>query len=184
VGIFAQVTDVNLGTNTITVSVANIGVVSGVIRFAHLPAETSIDASVGIKMKWSIKTSKANSTVITSLYAYTTSTATSRASQYVLTPVTVKVTVESAADFSVISGARVYLEAAAGGPLSAGTVIMNQTTDANGVAQNTAYAYTADQPVTGRVRKGTSAPFYKTAPLTGTITSSGLTLTSFMVSDI
>lgn len=84
VGYFAKVTNVDYSTNTITVDVANLGTVSGVIRFNHLPIESSIDASIGIKFKWLISTTTNNTAAISSLYVWTRNTATSRAYQYPL----------------------------------------------------------------------------------------------------
>jgi len=97
--------------------------------------------------------------------------------------VTVKVTVKDAATTNVIQDARVYLKAAAGGPLSEGTVILNALSDVDGVVQNTAFDYTADQPVTGWVRKGTASPLYQTAPISGTIDANGYNTIAFMVAD-
>lgn len=82
VGINAKVTGI-VG-NTVTVDNANIGTVSGVIRFNHLPSETGINAALGFKMKVSIETIITNTTAISSLLYYTESTPTSRAYQYPL----------------------------------------------------------------------------------------------------
>lgn len=97
--------------------------------------------------------------------------------------VTVKVTVKDVNTGSVIEGARVLLEAAAGGDLTAGTDILSDLTDSSGVVQTTAFNYTASQPVTGKVRKSSATPFYKTSPISGTITSAGLDVTIFMIPD-
>ena len=51
-------------------------------------------------------------------------------------------------------------------------VALQGTTDTNGDL-STSRVYSANQAVTGVIRKSSSAPFYKTAPLSGTITSSG-----------
>lgn len=99
------------------------------------------------------------------------------------TPQTVRVTVQDAATFAPVSGARVLLEADSGGPLSAGTDILSGTTNGSGVIEDTAFDYSADQPVTGRVRQGTSSPLYKTGSITSTITSTGLNITVLLVSD-
>jgi len=82
----------SIASNTITVDVANVGTVSGIVRFNHLPNETGIDAEVGIKMKVRIKTLTANATTITSLLWYTESTNTSRAYQYPLDLIPLKLT--------------------------------------------------------------------------------------------
>jgi hypothetical protein len=69
------------------------------------------------------------------------------------------------------------------GTITSYRVILDGTTDASGILQNTAFAYTTDIAVTGRVRKGSAATFYKTSPLSGTITTAGLDLTAFLVKD-
>jgi len=177
----AKVVSVDSSTN-ITVDIANTGAVSGVLRFNQLPNESNIP-STGFKMKIRIKTTTTNATAITSLYFFMGSTTTSRAYQYPLDPVTIKFTAKNAEDSTVIQGARVYIEADSGGDLTPGTVIMNTTTDVNGIAQDTNFAFTNNQPIVGRIRKGTSAPYYRTAPISGTITSSGSDITIFMVKD-
>jgi hypothetical protein len=77
-----KVTDVT--GNTITVDLPNLNTISGVVRFAHLPSETGIDADLGFKLKLTIKTSTANVTAIGYLYFFSTSTEASRAAQYPL----------------------------------------------------------------------------------------------------
>ena len=69
------------------------------------------------------------------------------------------------------------------GTILATTAIISGLTDVNGEIQDSR-TYAVSQPVGGRVRKSTSAPYYKTAQITGTIDSaSGLTLTVVMLSD-
>lgn len=177
----AKVVSITDGT-TVVVDIANIGVVSGVLRFNQMPSEGTIP-STGFKIKIRIKTSTANATAITSLYFFLGSTATERAYEYPLDPVTIRVTSKDASTSAVIASTRVYLEADSGGDLSPGTVIMNTVADGSGVAEDTGFAYTNPQPVIGRVRKGTSAPFYKTSPISGTITADGFDATAFMVRD-
>jgi hypothetical protein len=143
----------------------------------------TLDASLGFKLKLEITTGTTNTTAITSAYLLTSSTTTTQAYQYPLEIVTVKITAKDAADFSVIENARIYLEADTGGDLPVGTVIMNTLTNASGIAQDTGFAFTNNQPVIGRSRRGTTPPLYKTSPLSGTITSAGLDLISFMVRD-
>ncbi|MHA1859141.1 MAG: hypothetical protein ACTSUU_06820 [Candidatus Thorarchaeota archaeon] len=92
------------------------------------------------------------------------------------------VRVKSATTLVNISGARVYLEAAAGGPLTEGTVILNGATSL-GIIEITDFNYISDQPVTGRVRKSTSSPLYKTGVLAGSITSDGYDVTVYLVDD-
>lgn len=97
--------------------------------------------------------------------------------------VTVRVTVKDSVTSSVLQDARVYLVAGAGGNLAEGTVIFNTLSNASGIVDTAAFAYTAPQPVVGRVRRSTISPFYKTSALAGTITTSGLDLTSLLTKD-
>jgi hypothetical protein len=178
----AKVVTVDSSTN-VTVDRANVGAVSGALRFSQLPSETVTDASIGFKLKVRIKTTTTNATAITSLYVQTDTTAASRAFQYVLDPVPISVTCLDAATGDPVIGARVYLTADAGGPATPGDVLFNAVTDGAGVATDPAFDYRGAQPITGRARKGTSAPLYKTALAAGTITELGLSSTVFMVSD-
>jgi len=81
-----------------------------------------------------------------------------------------------------IQNARVLLLADAGGDLAEGTTILTGLTDVNGKI-TTNHRYTADQPVTGLVRKSSSSIYFVNTPITGTITSDGLELTAFMIMD-
>lgn len=96
--------------------------------------------------------------------------------------VTVRVTVTDTAG-TPIQNARVYLVAAAGGDLSAGTEILTGLTNASGVVENTGFAYTNPQPVTGRARQGTTQPYYKTGNIVGSIQSNGFETTVQLVLD-
>lgn len=97
--------------------------------------------------------------------------------------VTITITVKDINDGTVISGARAYIEADTGGDLTAGTEILNTTTNASGIATTTV-DLSADQPIIGYVRKGTNSPYYKEGTISGPITkSSGLTQTVLMVRD-
>jgi hypothetical protein len=70
------------------------------------------------------------------------------------------------------------------GTITSTAVILNGLTNASGVYQDTGFNYTNDQPVSGRVRKGTASPFYKTTPVSGTIVATtGFSTVIFMVSD-
>lgn len=96
---------------------------------------------------------------------------------------TVRVTVKDAVTLNPIQGVRVLLEAAAGGPLAAGTDILSGLTNVSGVIEDTVFNYTADQPVTGRARKGTTSPLYQQGSITGTITTNGFDTTILLISD-
>lgn len=70
------------------------------------------------------------------------------------------------------------------GTIIATAVIMDTTTDGSGIAQDTGFAYSgSSQPFTGRARKGTATPFYRTSPISGSISSTGLDITTYMVKD-
>ena len=98
--------------------------------------------------------------------------------------VTTLITVKTDATPGVeIEGARVYLEAAAGGPLTVGTVIFNELTDINGQVSDSRSLASA-QPVLGKVRMGTTSPFYKTRNISETISNTtGLTLNIALTKD-
>lgn len=83
---------------------------------------------------------------------------------------------------SPISGARAYIQAAAGGPLAAGTVIMSTLTNGSGVA-TAAFSYSADQPIIGRIRQGTNTPLYKTSQIIGPLTATPFDVDILMVKD-
>lgn len=69
------------------------------------------------------------------------------------------------------------------GTITSYRAILDGLTNASGILQDTAFAYTSDLSVTGRARKGTSSTFYKTSPISGTINSTGLDTTVFLVRD-
>ena len=97
---------------------------------------------------------------------------------------TVRVTVKDADTLANIQDARVLLEADSGGPLSAGTDILSGVTNSSGVIETTAFNYTSNQPVTGRVRKATlPGTRYKQGTITGTITVNGFETTILLQSD-
>lgn len=98
--------------------------------------------------------------------------------------VTLTVTVVDVTDGDPIQDARVYVIAGSGGSMTPGDVIIDKVlTNASGVASDTR-SYSGNQPITGRVRKGSGTPFYKEAPIAGTVSSaSGLDLTVQMIPD-
>lgn len=80
----------------------------------------------------------------------------------------ITVTGVNAYTYSVDSG---LSSPATGAPTSTGVVISG-TTDVNGDISDTR-TFSVDQPVTGYARKSTSSPFYKSNPMSGTISSTG-----------
>ncbi len=105
----------SIASNTLTLSVANIGTVSGVIRFYHLPSETVTDASVGFKMKIRILTNTTNVLAIAYLNIMTQSTMASRAYTYPLDLSTVILTLSGIASGSEV---RIYSRDGSGNSLS------------------------------------------------------------------
>ncbi len=79
-----------------------------------------------------------------------------------------------------IAGARGYLER-----VSDQSVVLNTVSDGAGRIFITNFNYGAgpDVDVVGRVRRSTTTPLYKTAPVSGTITENGLELDVFLVRD-
>lgn len=69
------------------------------------------------------------------------------------------------------------------GTITCTAQILDGDTDGSGVISNTGFAFTANQPVVGRVRRGTSVTRYKTGIINGTITSSGFAVSVPLVSD-
>lgn len=254
VGTNAKVDSVDSSTQ-INVSVNNSGTVSGVLVFNQLPNETGLSSTKGTKLKVKIDcNTTATSNVLTYLRIDTVTTSTAQnAVSYALDPVTVSVTAKDASDSTVIEGARLLLEADAGGNLPANasvtitrsgstasvahtahgmsegdTVIirgasegeyngryeisnvttnaydytvsgtpsspatgsptataqiLTGVTDSSGVVSTDSFPYTSTQPVTGTLRKADASPMYKPTLVSGTITSAGLDVTSFMISD-
>jgi hypothetical protein len=178
----ARVVSITNGT-TIVVSIANIGAVSGTLRFNQLPNETVSDPLVGFPLRVRIKTTTTNATAISSLLFYTNSTAAARAATYDLDTVPITITALDVLTSAPVENARVYLVAGSGGPASEGVVILNTLTDVDGQVSEPLYGFTSDQPVIGKVRKGTIGTKYKTSPLIGTITSAGLYSTVFLIPD-
>ncbi len=69
------------------------------------------------------------------------------------------------------------------GTITATAQILTGLTDSNGYIATDEFPYTSAQPVTGTIRKGSGSPLYQPSPVSGTITSSGLDLTVFMIGD-
>jgi len=138
-----------------------------------------INPSVGVKLKHRF-TATGNQNDMSMLLIDTTTTLTAQKDNfYPIDQDTITVQVKcTTADGTPISGARVYLTKDVGGD-----VILNGTTNASGIIEDTEYIYTADEAVSGWGRKSTSAPFYKQGNVSGTIVSTGLLMTAVMVSD-
>lgn len=70
---------------------------------------------------------------------------------------------------------------ATGSPKST-RVILNGLTDSYGELETT-WSYKGSQPITGKTRKSSSAPFFRTNRILGSITTAGFSLTQLMVAD-
>lgn len=107
---------------------------------------------------------------------------TSGATVNIFNSVTVSVIVKNVAG-TPIENARVLIEADTGGDLAVGTDILTGLTNASGVAENTTFNFTNNQPIKGWVRKSSGSPYYKQSIIAGTIINTGLTTTILMISD-
>lgn len=98
---------------------------------------------------------------------------------YAATPVTLTVTVKDSSTGALIQNARVLVE-----KVSDGADVLTGLTDVSGVV-TTSFSYTADVPITGRVRRATVADGtrYKEGAVSGTITTSGFASTILLISD-
>jgi hypothetical protein len=172
--------DLNNGVGWSTMTTANY---TATTLATALNALGAINPALGVKLRLKITTTVTNTTAITSLYLITTTTAAAQANYYPLETVNIVIDAKDAATSAPIQDARVYLVAGAGGFLPEGTVILNNLTNASGVVSTSIELSGASQPVIGRVRKMTDSPRYRNSPLSGTITSAGLEITSFLVSD-
>lgn len=92
-----------------------------------------------------------------------------------VTNVPVTITAQDATTQAAIVGARVRLTDTSG-------EIVNDVTDGSGQLTFN-YPYSADENISGRIRKGSSSPFYVTAAVTGTITANGFSTTILMILD-
>lgn len=93
-----------------------------------------------------------------------------------------QVTVTGANTYTYTTNETVVSSPATGTPVSTFAFI-NGLTNASGVISDTR-TLTANQPIAGRVRKSTSAPYYKESIISGTVSSSGgFSVTVQMVSD-
>jgi len=95
---------------------------------------------------------------------------------------TLTITVLDATTLAPVVGARVFIIADTGGDLAVGTVIANAITNSSGVATAT-HDFTNDQPIIGKVRKGSSTLFYSQGAIPGPLTSTALVSTILLVPD-
>jgi hypothetical protein len=93
--------------------------------------------------------------------------------------VTVKVTVKDVNTGAAIENARVLVE-----KVSDGTDILTGLTNSSGIVQ-TSWAYPGDTAVTGKARRASAGygTLYKSSPISGTVTSTGLDITVLLIPD-
>lgn len=145
----------------------------------------SIDPADGFKMKYRITCTTGSSTNLLSFVRIdTNSTSTAQTDNLYSFAVNLPllITARNAVTGAVVEGARVYLKTDAGGPASADIEIFNTLTNSSGQVSGT-YPYLSDQPVSGRVRKASASPLYKSSPFSAEITDNGLDLTVYIIPD-
>lgn len=162
----AKVVSITNGT-TIVVDIANIGAVSGVLRFNQLPNEVIADPLIGTPLKVRIKTTTTNATAITSLFFYTNSTTSARTATYPLDLANLSLT-------NLITGSDIVI-------LQPGTSTEYNNTDSNA---GTTFTYTYDSSTVTSVdiavyKAGYVAWFRRAFPLT----SSGASLPVSQIAD-
>ncbi len=89
-----------------------------------------------------------------------------------------------------VTGTNAYTYTVSGTPTTPATgtivstgVILDGTTNVSGVIETTTFNYSSDQPCSGRARKSSASPFYKTGAIAGTVASSGFSTTVFLIDD-
>lgn len=145
----------------------------------------SVDPGDGVKLKFRL-TATGTQTSMSGVFVETSTTISDQNSNlYPIDQNEVSITINTldGNDGSDLQDVRVLMEADAGGDLTQGTDILSGLTDANGEISRTDFVYTSDQPVTIKLRKATTSPYFKPQDLSGTITSTGFSLTSRMIRD-
>ena len=174
------------GTVTIVNSVPVVVTVKdvatgGVIEGARVLLTSDTGGSLPYQASVTITRSSTTATVTHTTHGFSTGQKVliSGASQYEYTGVkTITVTGTNTYTFSV-SGSPAT---PATGTITSTTVLAEDLTDVAGQL-TTELRYSSDQPVGGRVRRGTDTPFYRTQRISSTITEAGLNLTILMVKD-
>ena len=170
-----------VGCQEVTVSAANTAAVSGVLTWWYMPNEAAFP-STGVKFRVRVTANTANIGAFYQIDLPLLSSTTSRSRLYPqTTSVPLSITAVDA-NLAPVQNARVVIKAAAGGPTTAGTILLTGLTNASGVLTGT-YGYSSSQPITGWVRKATGSPTYKQALIGGTVGTSGFSTTVFLVAD-
>lgn len=162
----ARVVSITNGT-TIVVNKANIGAVSGILRFNQLPSETVSDPLVGFPLKVKIKTTTTNATAVSSLYFLTNATTAARAATYPLDLATLTLT-------GLVTGSDIVI-------LQPGTSTEYNNTDSNA---GTTFSYVYDSSVVTSVDvavyKAGYVPFFVRS---FSLTSAGASLPIAQIAD-
>lgn len=89
-----------------------------------------------------------------------------------------------------VTGTNTYTYTISGSPTSPATgspvataVILHGSTNGSGVLSDSGFSYAGIQPLSGRVRKGTSTVYYKTSPVAGSVSTSGFNTNIFLIQD-
>ena len=173
----AKVLTVDSSTQITLTNAATATNANQLLTFSALPNE-SISASTGFKAKISVKADTPGTQMaLTYLTIPTTTTAAAQDNLYPLDTVTVSIEVLDATTKDPIQNARVFIETDPGA-----VELLNDLTDVNGLI-SFEYALVGTEPITGRVRKASSAPYYRTGDITGTITDAGFSATILMIRD-
>ena len=173
----AKVLSVDSSTQITLTRTANATDSTQLLTFSALPNE-SISASVGFKIKVSVKADTPGTPMaVRYITIPTTTTAAAQDNLYPLDTVTVSIEVLDATTKDPIQNARVFIETDPGA-----VELLNDLTDVNGLI-SFEYALVGTEPITGRVRKASSAPYYRTGDITGTITDAGFSATILMIRD-
>lgn len=95
--------------------------------------------------------------------------------------VTVRVTAQTL-DNNPLTNTRVYLKIQGGA--NDGVVILNGLVNGSGIIQDTGWVYAQDETLVGWARNASTDPYYKNAPIAGTLTASGFAGTAIMIEDV
>lgn len=146
---------------------------------AGSPATTSATGNEALYVNVAVGTLDVNVTAGASVPSIRTAGATVNV---IAGAVTLTITIQDTSG-TAIQNARAYVLAGAVGALTEGTVLISALTDVNGQVSVT-QTYSLDQSITGRVRKSSVSPYYKTGVVVGTISKdAGLDATIIMLSD-
>lgn len=175
----ATVTVVNAKTATVTVKAASDATAiqnARVLLLADIGGDLPVDETV------TITNSGTTATVAHTAHGLTTGQKVQiKGASHIANNGVFVVTVTNANEYTYTMGSSPGSNPT--GTIEATGVILEGLTNASGVISNAAFPFTTDQPVTGRARKGSSAPYFKTGVVSGTLGANGFDTTVFLVSD-